>query len=97
MDPELGPVPPARFIPVAEQSGLIRALGRRILHRACADLTTWRRLTESDAYVAINASPLQLDSTYLHDVEHALATNGLEPSALVVEVTEGVMLDRRCP
>ncbi len=92
-DPELGPVPPARFIPVAEQTGLIRDLGRRMLHRACADLTTWRTLMNSSAYVSINASPLQLDGTYLDDVELALSTAGLEASALVIEVTEGVMLD----
>jgi len=92
-DPELGPVSPALFIPLAERSGLIRDLGRRMLHRACEDLATWRTLTGSDTYVAINASPLQLDGTYLDDVEHALSSAGLQPSALVVEVTEGVMLE----
>jgi diguanylate cyclase (GGDEF)-like protein/PAS domain S-box-containing protein len=92
-DPELGAVSPALFIPLAEQSGLIRDLGRRMLHRACADLAKWRMLTGSETYVAINASPLQLDGTYLDDVEHALSSAGLQPSALVVEVTEGVMLE----
>jgi EAL domain-containing protein (putative c-di-GMP-specific phosphodiesterase class I) len=92
-DPELGSVSPGLFIPLAEQSGLIRDLGRLMLHRACEDLTTWRRLAGSDAYVTINASPLQLDGTYLDDVEHALTSTGLLPSALVVEVTEGVMLE----
>lgn len=92
-DPELGPVSPTLFIPLAEQSGLIRDLGRRMLHRACADLAVWRTVTGSDAYVTINASPLQLDATYLDDIEHALVNSGLEVSALVVEVTEGVMLE----
>lgn len=92
-DPVLGQVSPALFIPLAEQSGLIRDLGRQMLHRACADLAAWRAVTGSGAYVTINASPLQLDGTYLDDVGQALATTGLEPSALVVEVTEGVMLE----
>ncbi len=92
-DPELGPVSPALFIPLAEQSGLIRDLGRLMLHRACADLATFRAMTGSDAYVTINASPLQLDGTYLDDVEQALSRTGLAHSALVVEVTEGVMLE----
>jgi len=92
-DPDLGPVSPGLFIPLAEQSGLIRDLGRLMLHRACEDLATWRTLTGSAAYVTINASPLQLDGTYLDDVDDALAITGLEPSGLVVEVTEGVMLE----
>jgi diguanylate cyclase (GGDEF)-like protein/PAS domain S-box-containing protein len=92
-DPELGPVSPAVFIPLAEQSGLIRDLGRRMLHRSCEDLATYRSETGSAAYVTINASPLQLDGTYLDDVEQALSGAGLEPSGLVVEVTEGVMLE----
>ena len=92
-DPELGTVAPGIFIPVAESSGLIRDLGRRLLHRACADVATWRAVTGSDVYVTINASPLQLDGTYLDDVESALASSQVEPSALVVEVTEGVMLE----
>ena len=92
-DPELGVVAPGVFIPLAEQSGLIRDLGRRMLHRACLDLASWRSHSGSDAYVTINASPLQLDGTYLSDVDDALAAAGLEPSALVVEVTEGVLLE----
>jgi diguanylate cyclase (GGDEF)-like protein len=92
-DPELGAVPPATFIPLAEQSGLIRDLGRRMLYRACTDLATWRTVTGSDAYVAINASPLQLDGTYLDDVEDALSLAALDAASLVIEVTEGVMLE----
>jgi diguanylate cyclase (GGDEF)-like protein/PAS domain S-box-containing protein len=92
-DPELGQVSPGVFIPLAEQSGLIRDLGRLMLHRACADLAAWRTVTGSSAYVTINASPLQLDGTYADEVANALAGAGLGPDALVVEVTEGVMLE----
>ena len=86
-------VSPTLFIPMAEQSGLIKDLGRRMLHRACADLADWRTRAGRDAYVSINASPVQLDSTYVDDVANTLDATGLEPSALVIEVTEGVMLD----
>jgi len=95
-DAELGSVPPARFIPVAEQTGLIHELGRQIVDRACGDLARWRAATGSDAYVSVNVSPVQLDCADFHQaVAQVLADHGLEPSALVVEVTEGILLVER--
>ena len=95
-DLELGSVSPGVFIPVAEQTGLIHELGRQVVERACADLARWRAMTEADAYVSVNVSPVQLDSIdFRRVVEGALRANGLAPSALVVEVTEGILLVER--
>jgi len=92
-DPELGPVSPAEFIGLAEQTGQIKPLGRLLLRHACAGLARWRGRTGADAYVSVNVSPLQLDDTFHGEVEEALASAGLGPDALVLEVTESVLLD----
>ncbi|WP_084126787.1 EAL domain-containing protein [Demequina sp. NBRC 110054] len=93
-DPELGPVPPSVFIPVAEQAGLIHELGRQVLVRACTEVAQWRESTGGDAYVTVNVSPLQLeDPTFPDFVVTILEDQGLEPSGLVLEVTEGLLLE----
>ena len=94
-DPELGAVSPAEFIPVAEQTGLIRVLGRDLLRKACQGLAGWRAATGAEAYVSVNVSPLQLDDDFPAVVEGILRDCGLAPSALVLEVTEGLMLVER--
>jgi diguanylate cyclase (GGDEF)-like protein/PAS domain S-box-containing protein len=91
-DPELGPVPPGDFIPVAERTGLIRDIGGRVIRDACRGLAKWRRDTGVDAYVSVNVSPPQLDAAYPGDVDRALRESGLPPSALLLEVTEGLLL-----
>src|SRR5690606_23811272 len=92
-DPDLGLVSPADFVALAEQTGQIKPLGRLLLRHACAGLARWRASTGSDAYVSVNVSPLQLDDTFRADVEEALGSAGLGPDALVLEVTESVLLD----
>ncbi|WNM28465.1 EAL domain-containing protein [Demequina capsici] len=95
-DPELGTVPPSIFIPVAEQAGLIHELGRQVLVRACAELAQWREHTGGDAYAAVNVSPLQLeDDTFPDFAMTVLRDQGLEPRDLVLEVTEGLLLEER--
>jgi diguanylate cyclase (GGDEF)-like protein len=93
--PELGPVSPVRFIPVAEDSGLIRKLGGWVLERACRDALTWQSTTP--CRVAVNVSCVQLQSPdeLMAYVEHALAVSGLPPSLLELEITEGVLLADR--
>ncbi len=91
-DPELGVVPPDRFVAVAERTGLIKQLGHQVLTRACHGLAGWRERTGADAYVSVNVSPLQLDDDFAGVVESALQASGLEPSALVLEVTESLLL-----
>ncbi len=95
-DPELGEVPPSAFIPVAEQTGLIQELGAQVIVRACGDVAEWRDATGSDAFVSVNVSPLQLeDDEFPGFVLKALSDHALEPTSLVVEVTEGLLLDER--
>ncbi len=95
-DPELGEVPPSDFIPVAEQTGLIQELGQQVIMRACGDAARWRVATGSDAYVSVNVSPLQLeDDDFPGFVFTTLRDHDLEPTSLVLEVTEGLLLDER--
>jgi diguanylate cyclase (GGDEF)-like protein/PAS domain S-box-containing protein len=94
--PELGDVPPADFIPVAEQVGLIQQLGAQVLDRACADVAHWRATTEHEAYVSVNVSPLQFDDPQFPDlVISTLERHGLQPASMVLEVTEGLLLQER--
>jgi diguanylate cyclase (GGDEF)-like protein/PAS domain S-box-containing protein len=95
-DPELGEVPPSDFIPVAEQTGLIQELGRQVILRACGDAARWRVATGIDAYVSVNVSPLQLeDDDFPGFVFKTLRDHDLEATSLVLEVTEGLLLDER--
>jgi diguanylate cyclase (GGDEF)-like protein/PAS domain S-box-containing protein len=96
VDRQLGEVPPAEFIPLAEETGLIHELGRWAIEQACRDLTQWRATHGVQAYVSVNVSPLQLDNErFASSVVPILLNQGLEPSALTLEVTEGVPLVER--
>ncbi|MFN8080574.1 MAG: EAL domain-containing protein [Kineosporiaceae bacterium] len=87
--PELGLLPPNRFLTVAEETGMIADLGRWVIHEAARIAAATPHL----GYVAINVSPSQVRGTSLaDDVEAALTAAGLPPSRLVVELTESVML-----
>lgn len=87
--PEHGLLPPARFLAVAEQAGLIDDLGRWVIGEAARIAAA----TPEQGYVAVNVSPSQVRRTDLaRDVRHALAASGLPPSRLVIELTESVML-----
>ena len=88
--PQRGLVPPADFIPLAEETGLIIPIGKWVLGQACADATTW----PGDLQVAINVSPIQFGCpTLVADVAAALKSSGLPPHRLEIEITETVMLD----
>jgi len=93
--PERGPVSPAAFVAVAEETGTIRLLGEFVLHRACADMRRWLDLglATADQRVAVNLSRLQLDATLPTVVGDALARHGLPASALTLEVTESAFVD----
>jgi diguanylate cyclase len=86
--PERGEIPPSEFIPAAENSGLIIALGERVLHRACLDGKAWPGLT-----VAVNVSALQFRrSDFVDVVERILAASDFDPARLELEVTESAVL-----
>jgi EAL domain-containing protein (putative c-di-GMP-specific phosphodiesterase class I) len=87
-DPQLGEVPPDRFIPVAEATGLILALGAWVLDAACQQAAAWAR-AGTPLRVAINLSAQQLRQADLVDqVEQSLRRHGALPALLEVEVTE---------
>lgn len=92
--PALGVVPPDRFIPVAEDSGLIAQLGAHVLRRACRDAVTLRDQLGLPLRMAVNVSPRQFArSTWLDEVKVALSDSGLDPAALELEITEGTLMD----
>ena len=90
--PERGPIPPAVFIPIAEENGLILALGEWVLRRACTDAAGW----DHESKVAVNVSPLQLAHVDLPQLFHqVMLETGLPPRRLEVELTESaIMADR---
>ena len=87
--PERGMVSPAEFIPVAEEIGLIIELGEWVIRRACTDAARW----PDNLKVAVNLSPGQFRSKNLvPTVIDALASSGLQPNRLELEITESVLL-----
>ena len=87
--PDGSVVPAAEFIGVAEESGLIDALGRWAIESACAQLSAWRRAPRAPAVVSVNLSPLQLRDLELVDVvAGALERHDVPASSLCLELTE---------
>ena len=90
---ELGAVPPAEFIPVAEESGLIVPIGEWVLHEACRQAVAWQRPGRPPLSVAVNISAVQFTRGDLEDtVRHALAASGLAPELLELELTESILI-----
>ncbi len=84
-----GPISPATFVPVAEQMGLMDTLGAFVLRKALQEAKRWPEL-----YVAVNLSPLQVrDRSIIDTVRSALEDSGVPPSRLMLEITEGVLID----
>jgi diguanylate cyclase (GGDEF)-like protein/PAS domain S-box-containing protein len=91
-----GNVSPATFIPVAEESGMIIALGRWVLERACRDAVAFQKAATDQRRraVSVNISARQLERVEIVDeVRNALRTSGLEPACLLLEITESLMID----
>ena len=89
--PERGMISPAEFIPVAEETGLINAVGGLMLRRACKDAAQW----PDDVRVAVNLSPLQFRvGNLLSLVMDALKQSGLPPTRLELEITETLLLEK---
>ncbi len=95
LHPELGLVPPARFIGVAEQTGLIEPIGEWVLHAACEQNVRWRAAGLAPLKIAVNVSARQFRRANLKDIiERVLAASGMEAKALELEITEGVLVEQ---
>jgi diguanylate cyclase (GGDEF)-like protein len=87
--PERGAIAPATFVPVAEHCGLMPRLGEFVLRRALADARRWPGL-----YIAVNLSPLQVrDAALVDTISKLLAEHRMPAERLMLEVTEGVLID----
>jgi EAL domain-containing protein (putative c-di-GMP-specific phosphodiesterase class I) len=90
----LGDIPPLKFIPIAEESGLIEALGSWVLEEACRQLSAWRAGGVEGLRMAVNLSAQQLRSPNLvQSVDAALKRHGLKGSDLELEITESVAME----
>lgn len=94
--PERGLVPPVEFIPLAEETGLIGALGEWVLREACIQARRWRTAGMAPLRMGVNVSARQLAAPEFADVvAHALRESALDPAALELEVTENILVHDR--
>jgi diguanylate cyclase (GGDEF)-like protein/PAS domain S-box-containing protein len=90
--PRLGDVSPLQFIPVAEETGLIEPIGEWVLRSACAQMHAWRN-KGFDVSVAVNLSARQFERRHIVEtVRETLASTGLSPEALELEITESTAM-----
>ena len=91
--PQLGLVPPLRFIPLAEETGLIKPIGDWVLQEACRQLARWDAAGLHVPRVAVNLSARQFEqSALVQNVAQALLAAGLEASRLELEITESMIM-----
>ncbi len=89
--PIRGVLLPERFMPIAEESGLIVEIGRWVLMQACRQMAAWHaRGHELD--VSVNVSPRQIGGELVADVRRALDSSGLQPGSLTLEITESMLV-----
>jgi diguanylate cyclase (GGDEF)-like protein/PAS domain S-box-containing protein len=93
-NPELGWVPPAQFIPLAEETGLIEPIGAWVLETALNQAKAWQTAGLRSMRMCINVSARQLNDRLVKAVSQALARTGIPPSCLELEITESVMVSR---
>jgi diguanylate cyclase (GGDEF)-like protein/PAS domain S-box-containing protein len=91
--PTLGRIPPDKFIPIAEESGLIVSLGAYIMNLACSEAVRWQSIMSYPIQVAVNVSSIQFrNKGFVEEVGRILEHTGLRPELLQIELTESVML-----
>jgi diguanylate cyclase (GGDEF)-like protein len=93
-DPQSGLVPPARFVPILEETGLIHAVGRWALHKAIEDHQRWRNAGLPAVRIAVNVSPLQLRSrSFVAEIEEATSMTADAAAGLELEITESLIME----
>jgi len=93
INPRIGPISPAVFIPIAEENGMIGLIGAWVLKQACKDIRTLSDRFGREFLVAVNLSPRQLEQKdLLAIVAEAIEESGINPSCLELEITEGVLM-----
>jgi len=92
-DPNTGLVPPGRFIPILEETGLINEVGRWALHKAVEDYLSWQHAGLSPVRIAVNVSPRQLGSRgFATEIEKLVSIDPLAASGLELEITESLIM-----
>lgn len=92
--PEFGLLPPRRFIPVAEDSGMILQLGAWVLRSACRQMRQWMDAGLTGFIVSVNVSAAQMQRpTFVEDVRKTIEETGIDPGTLELELTESVLMD----
>jgi diguanylate cyclase (GGDEF)-like protein len=91
--PTLGMISPTKFIPIAEETGLIVTIGAYVMARACAEAVSWQAISPHPVQVAVNVSSVQFArDSFMEEVVEVLKSTGLRPQLLQLELTESVML-----
>lgn len=91
--PTLGMISPVKFIPIAEESGLINSLGPYLMELACREACSWQRLAPYPIQVAVNISSIQFNrDNIVEEISDILRRTGLRPDLLQLELTETVMV-----
>lgn len=92
--PERGLVPPAEFIPIAEDCGLILPIDRWVLREACSQAETWRQAGLPPIIMSVNTSALEFRARdFLENIQTTLADTGFEARYLELELTEGLLME----
>ncbi|UZE97720.1 bifunctional diguanylate cyclase/phosphodiesterase [Alkalimarinus alittae] len=94
-NPTLGIISPDKFIPLAEETGLIVPIGDWVLNTACKDIKHWQQTTGMNLTIAVNVSPRQFrDGGFIETVNQVLSETQLDPQFLELEITERLILDK---
>lgn len=91
--PTAGMVSPVEFIPIAEETGLIRDIGDWVLHESCKNFKAWNEESNLNLSVAVNVSVTQLNDNFVLRVQEILNQTGLSTEHLELEITESLLMD----
>jgi len=91
--PERGEIPPAKFIPIAEQTGQIEAVGAWVLRQACADFSILRHTHRAPPRVSVNISSAQLNEAFVNNLAPLLEEYEMKAEELGLELTESVLVE----